>query len=70
MGKSVIVDLGKELSDMYLEADGLRAKIQAALDMRNRVMVERLVAKEEKLMENIVIVEKIFNHKFQSADLN
>ena len=58
--KSLIVDLGMELNQMYLQADGLRAKIQTALDTRNRQKVEKLVAEENELFERIDVVEQMY----------
>ena len=63
MRKSVIIDLGTELEQMYLEADTLRGKIQAALDTRNRLAVDLLVEQETQLFDKIEVVEKMYVHK-------
>jgi len=61
MKKSVIVDVGKELQVLMNNANTLRARIQLALDIRDRVMVERLVEAEAQVWDKIAAWETFYN---------
>lgn len=60
MKKSVIVDVGKELQALMNNADTLRARIQLALDIRDKEQVLNLVCAEANILEKIMAWEKFF----------